>query len=339
MFLSRPLSPFVLLAVLSIVVACPSVPADIVDIGVGPENDDDVDALTVDDVLPGGAEGVCRVLFSCCDDTLDVFFALVATAEADGIFGDLRDRVPPRAELTEAECPALVEEIHRRRGLGPFVAAAHDGLVDFDAAGLRACLDELDDVACGEPARSVVFDSTCFGLDPPEGGEAQRRMFSRTAERGDCRPLADGFGGLFFGTCNPDTSFCCVVDGSGDCGIPGPDDVGTCALAAAEGQTCSAFAPVLPCATGLECIPGAGPNGADGCLAPSTTALAIGARCYDGASFRLTGQCADGWCDILGSDVCEDFVAPGASCTSGEPCGPGKACVDGVCADNPVCAG
>jgi hypothetical protein len=333
--MSRHLSiPAVL--VLVAVAACPAPTVD--DGGGGDGTGDDV-APTVDDVLPQGAAGVCRVLFSCCDDTLAAYFAPVANAEADGIFGDLRERVPPAPALTEAECPALVEEIHRRKGLGPFVTAARDGLLAFDAAGLQACLDALDEATCGQSARDVVFDSTCFGLEPPEGGDAQRRMFTRTAERGECRPLADGFGGLFFGTCNPATSFCCVVDDSGDCGIPGPDDVGTCALAAAEGEVCSPFAPVLPCATGLECIPGAGPNGADGCLAPSTTALAIGEACYDSASFRLTGQCTDGWCDILGSDVCQAFVAPGGSCSSGEQCGPGKACVDGVCADNAICAG
>lgn len=334
MSLSRHPAPLAVLAVLSTVLACPNVPVD-----ADPDVDADVDALTVDDVLPRGAEGVCRVLFSCCDDTLAVFFAPVANAEADGIFGDLRDRVPPRAELTEAECPALVEEIHRRKGLGPFVTAARDGLVDFVPDGLQTCLTALDDVACGEPARTAVFDSTCFGLEPPEGGQDQRRMFDRTAERGACRPIADGFGGLFFGTCNPDTSFCCVVDDSGDCGIPGPDDVGTCALAAREGEVCSAFAPVLPCATGLECIPGAGPGGADGCLAPSTTALALGDDCYDSASFRLTGVCTDGWCDILGSDVCEPLVARGGACTSGAQCGPGAACLDGLCADNDLCGG
>jgi hypothetical protein len=300
---------------------------------------DDVTVLTADDVLPRGAEALCQVLFSCCDETLAVFFAPVATAEADGIFGDLRERVPPAAELTEDACPDLITEIHRRKGLGPFVEAARDGLVGFDATGLQSCLDELETASCGDAARTAVFDSTCFGLEPPAGGADQRRMFVRTETRGGCRPLADGFGGLFFGSCDPDTSFCCVVDGSGDCGIPGVDDEGTCTPAALEGEACSPFAPVLPCATGLECIPGAGPDGRDGCLAPSTTPLAHGVVCYDSNRFRLAGVCTDGWCDILGSDVCEPFVERGGACSSGEQCGPGGACLDGVCADSDLCAG
>ena len=334
MMMSRAPVLLAMLLTLATLAACPN-PVD----DRQPPVDPDGDALTVDDPLPLGAEAVCRVLFSCCDDTIAVFFAPVANAEPASVFGDLRDRVPPRADLTAEECPDIVAEIHRRKGLGPFVEAARDALVGFNAEGLQRCLDDLDTATCGEAARTAVFDSTCFGLEPPEGGEDQRRMFERTTERGGCRPIADGFGGLFFGTCNPDTSFCCVVDDSGDCGIPGPEDEGTCTPAALEGEACSPFAPVLPCATGLECIPGAGPGGRDGCLAPATTALALGEGCYDGTSFRLTGICTDGWCDILGSDVCEPFVERGGACSSGAQCGSGAACIDDLCVDNDLCGG
>ena len=297
------------------------------------------DELVVDDVLPRGAAAVCGVLFSCCDDTLAAYFAPVAQAEPQSVFFDLKDRVPPAATLTEDECPALVAEIHRRKGLGPFVEAARDGLLTFNAEGLQGCLQTIEDATCGAEARDAVFDSTCFGLQAPEGGALQRRAFSRTTVEGECRPLADGFGGLFFGSCDPTRAFCCVVDGSGECGIPGPEDEGTCTATAWVGEACSPFAPVLPCATGLECIPGAGPGGRDGCLEPSTTALALGDPCYDGAQFRLLGECIDGWCDILGSDVCEPLVPRGGACANETPCGVNGACVDGVCADDTTCGG
>ena len=301
--------------------------------------DPTTDTASVDDVLPLGAEAVCRVLFSCRDDTMDIFFAPVARAEAESVFFDLKERVPPAATLSEADCPALVEEIHRRKGLGPFIEAAGAGLLTFEPDGLQGCLQQLYNASCGADARNAIFDSTCFGLEPPEGGEQQRRMFSRASTSGACQPLADGFGGLFFGTCDPTRAFCCVQDASGACGIPGTDDEGACAAAAQEGEACSPFAPVLPCATGLECILGAGPDGRDGCLAPSTTPLALGEACYDGAQFRLLGLCEAGWCDVLGSDVCEPLVARGGACTSGAPCGEGAACVDSVCADNQTCGG
>ena len=61
-------------------------------------------------------------------------------------------------------------------------------------------MEELNSASCGQPVREALFDAECFGGDSPAGGEEQRRMFDRTAQSGDaCKPLEDGFGGLYFG--------------------------------------------------------------------------------------------------------------------------------------------
>lgn len=302
--------------------------------------DDNADVIAPEEILPLGSQALCRVLFSCCTSEADLaqFFAPVARAEEGSVFFDLVDRVPPNAALTEAECPALVEEIHTRKGLGPFVAAANDGVVEVDGDALSLCLNALDSATCGAAALDSLFDSTCFGLQPPVGGDEQRRIFVRSATDGDCRPITDGFGGLFFGTCDPTQAFCCVVDSSGECGIPSPTGVGVCTAAAQPSETCSSFAPVLPCATGLDCIPGAGPDGTDGCVAPSTDSLALGSPCYDSALFRLLGTCDNGWCDVFGSDRCEAHLAAGAVCTNSEQCGP-DVCADGICGPEQRCGG
>jgi hypothetical protein len=305
-----------------------------------PASPDEVVSISPDEILPLGSAALCHVLFSCCTAApdLEAFFAPVARAEEGSVFFDLVDRVPPNAALTETECPALIEEIHTRKGIGPFIAAATEGLVDVNADEVTSCLNELEGATCGAEALSALFDSTCFALQPPAGGDEQRRLFVRRETTGTCRPIADGFGGLFFGTCDPTQAFCCVQDASGACGIPSPDDVGVCAPTAQAGQTCSSFAPVLPCATGLECVVGAGPDGTDGCLEPADERLDLGDACYDGTRFRLLGECDGGWCDILGSDRCEATRATGEACTSTEQCG-ADVCVDGRCGPEQRCGG
>ena len=163
-------------------------------------------------------------------------------------------------------------------------------------------------------------------------------MFNRTATSEACHPLADGFGGILFGTCDPTTSFCCIDDGRGECGFGGVDDVGSCVAAAQVGEGCSAFAPVLICATGLECIPGVGPGGGDGCVAPLTTALDAGEPCYDENSFRLLGDCVGGWCDATGSNVCETRRPDGAVCQTSDQC-VSLGCIDGRCGVDDFCSG
>ncbi|MBM4282611.1 MAG: hypothetical protein FJ137_18285 [Deltaproteobacteria bacterium] len=262
----------------------------------------------------------------------------MASSDPNGIFADLIPQVPPAASLSATECPAVVAAVHDRKGVGPFARAAAAGELGYDAGAAQACLEALDSAACGGDVAAALFDSTCFGLAPPLGGEDQRSMFTRTATDGDCHPLADGFGALFYGTCDPTTSFCCVDPGNGACGFSGADDTGTCVPAAQAGEACSAFAPVLVCVTGLECTPGAGPGGADGCLPGETTPLAHGDPCYDVDVFRLLGECVDGWCDVIGTNRCEPRRADGAGCQTPEQC-LSFGCVGGVCGVDDFCAG
>ena len=291
-------------------------------------------------VVDAAAVALCGALYRCCpsDEELARFFAPVATSDPDGVFADVIPRVPPNAPLSADECPSLVAAVHRTKGIGPFAAAAAAGEVDYDAAAAQSCLTRLDDATCGDDVTAALFDGTCFGLSAPLGGDQQRSMFTRTATDGTCHPLADGFGGILFGTCDPTTSFCCIDDGSGACGFGGTDDVGTCAPAAQEGEACSAFAPVLVCATGLECIPEAGPGGSDGCVAPSLTTLADGDVCYDESVYRLLGDCVGGWCDATGTNRCEPRRVDGAECQTADQC-VSLGCVDGICGVDDFCAG
>jgi len=296
--------------------------------------------ITAETVLDQAAAALCDALLRCCPDDDDVaaFFSGVANAEDDGIYADLKARVPPNAPLDAASCPALVGEIHQRKGIGPFAAAASDGLVSFAADAAGDCLATLDEAACGADVAAALYDSTCFGLQPPAGGDEQRTMFVRTTVEGACRSLADGFGALFFGSCDPASAFCCILDEGGGCGFPAADSPGICQPAGLEGERCSGFNPVLPCVSGLECIPGAGPDDTDACVAPSTTPLSSGDRCYDGNQFRLLGVCSEGYCDLLQTDVCLPAIGLGEPCTGGGQCGD-AACIAGVCAVDDTCSG
>lgn len=294
----------------------------------------------LDDLLDDAGAAICDALYRCCpsEDELSRFFAPITGSDPSGVFADLIPRLPPNAALFEQECPAVVAAIHGIKGVGPFIRAATDGLVTYDRAAAKACIDALDGAACGDEAIDALFDGTCFSLQPPEGGALQRSMFGRTTTSGACRSLADGFGALFFGTCDPNEAFCCVDQGNGECGFPGADDVGTCVPAAAEDDACSPFNPVLVCQTGLECIPGAGVNGEDSCVAQATAPLALGAPCYDEQQFRLLGECTGGWCDATGTNVCEPRRDDGADCQAADQC-ISLGCVDGTCGVDGFCSG
>jgi hypothetical protein len=294
----------------------------------------------VDDVVSVAATALCDALYRCCpsDEELARFFAPVSGSDPAGVFADLIPRVPPQATLPAEDCPAVVAEIHSLKGIGPFARAATAGELAYDSDAAQACLDTLASATCGDAVIDALFDGTCFSLSPPFGGAEQRSMFHRTATGGECHPLADGFGGILYGTCDPTTSFCCIDAGNGECGLGGVDAVGTCAGAAQEGEACAHYPPLQLCATGLECIPGAGPEGGDGCAAPLTESLAEGDPCYDDSAFQLLGDCVDGWCDATGSNVCERRRADGEDCQTADQC-ISLGCVEGLCGIDDFCSG
>lgn len=272
------------------------------------------DALPIDDLVGEAAAAWCDAVLRCCDGA-DQAWAFSGWA-ADARLSHLAGRFPPDVTLDAESCTALVSEAWPELWLGDWLEAHEAGLVGYDGAEAEACIAELADATCGDPVLDAMFDGTCFGSAAPAGGAEQRRVFERTATDGDCAPIADGFGGLYYGSCDPAAAFCCVDDG-GDCTpYPLPGDVGTCVPASAVGETCSALPPLQLCQTGLECVQGR-------CEAPATDALGVGDACYDSSSYTLLGDCADSWCDLFGSGACEPLKSDDEACGGAEECASG----------------
>lgn len=280
-------------------------------------------------LIDEAAAAVCGALFRCCDDgSVNRYFEPYVYNEA---LEDFVPRLPPRAEVTAETCPGLVAEMLTVVPLGRWVDAAERGLVELVPARVDACLDALASAACGEGVSTALFDAACFWLNPPAGGDEQRTIFARTATEGAaCRPLNDGFGGVFFGTCDPELAFCCHGE-PGACDFPdGPESEGICRPAGAIGDACSQL-PVQLCRTGLEC-------GDDGlCRAPVHTPLSVGDPCID-ERFNLLGDCVDSYCDVFESSRCVPRRADGEACMGPDEC-LSFACLEGVCADPQFCQG
>jgi hypothetical protein len=280
-------------------------------------------------LIAEASQAICGALFRCCDaPSLEDYFAPYAANER---LADFVARLPPAAAVDAATCPALVAEMLTVVPLGAWIDAVVQGKAAIVGAQADACLAALNDAACGEPVAAALFDSTCFWLNPPLGGPLQRSVFDRAQRTGDaCIPLADGFGGLFYGTCNPNTDFCCFGEPE-SCGFPDdPTTLGTCTPAGDVGAACSQV-PVRLCRTGLEC-------GDDNvCHAPAEAPLSVGEPCVD-ASFTLLGLCVDSYCDFFESRTCLARKADGEDCTGPEEC-TALSCVDGRCAPTTFCTG
>lgn len=305
-----------------------------------PNDGGDANAVTLTSLSDQVARATCGALFRCCNNPTDIneFFSIIANKEPTGRYASIIPRVPPNAELNEADCPALMQEIFDADYLGSWIDAAERGFVTFRADEAAACLSDLDEAACGEPVRSALYDSACFSLGPPEGGAQQRRVFERNANVGDaCVPVVDGFGAYFYGTCNPTESFCCNRNDGGDCVTPSLEKEGSCAPVAAENAACSTF-PVQLCSTGVACAVAAGAQGEDICIQESRELLSEGTLCYDDSRYISLGVCENGYCDYFaGSEKrCQLFLPNDANCIAGYECSSG-ACVNGVCAPMTTC--
>jgi len=279
-------------------------------------------------LLPVAAEAICARLTDCCDGASRTTY-LTALTENDRQM-DLRAALLDPALSPEA-CAAGVAEALERVPFGAWRQAVNDGLVRYDPAAAQTCLDTLNAAQCGGELARALFDPACFWTGPPLGGPQQRDVFVRDAQPGTaCLALSDGFGGLYFGTCDPAVAFCCGGGDPAACRLPqGVGSAGVCAPASQVGEPCRDLPPILPCATGLDCDA----NGT--CQAPATSPLALGAPCMD-AAYNLLGTCADSYCDVFGTRVCEPLRANGASCTSYEECASG-ACPGGACGPDPFC--
>lgn len=275
------------------------------------------------------ADAQCGALERCCNDgDRQAFFA--PFAQDQRLSAELRARVPSSGQLSPSSCRALLRDIADVHPLGPWVRAVAAGRVQFDAAAAETCLAALTTATCGRPVSEALYDSTCFGFSPPEGGAVQRKVFTRTAAGGEsCVPLADGVGGNLYGTCDPHRAFCCNRHADGSCGPVSAGTEGVCVAVSQVAQGCN-IAPLQLCATGLDC------DGHSGtCTAPKTGPLALGATCASGAD--LLGECVGSWCDFAGTNTCLAYKPDGAVCQLGLECTSG-ACSHGVCGAPTFCS-
>ena len=137
-------------------------------------------------------------------------------------------------------------------------------------------------------------------------------------------PISDGFGGLYYGSCDPNDAFCCIPDAAGDCSpFPIVGEMGTCASVSTDGGACSQEAPLQMCQTGSTCMDGT-------CVINASASLSVGEVCYEASTYSLLG----------GSKQCEPLKSEEDSCTTGEECA-SEWCdaTDRVCTENPICNG
>ena len=223
------------------------------------------------------------------------------------------EELPPLAAVDETTCPDIVSEALTRTWLGSWLAANEAGLVGYDGAAAAECVTQLETAECGDALRTALTDNSCFASTPPSGGVERRAMFSRTETEGACQPVLDGFGGLYYGTCDPSVSFCCIEEEGGCSPFPAADSEGQCTPASQAGEACGTGSTIQLCASGLECID-------EVCVPEATQPLALGETCYDPDAYRLLGECADSWCDLFGTGVCEPQKAEGEDCWLAEEC-------------------
>lgn len=286
------------------------------------------------DVTRRAADAICSALFRCCDDDLVDYFA---PYRENMLLEQFKPQLPPDATLDENGCRAVLKPMLEIVPLGDWVEQANDGSVTFDEPAFDACIAALDNATCGAEVRAALWDSTCLGFAPPAGGQARRSFFHRTRTAGaTCKPIRDGIGAAFYGSCDPGQAFCCYeVPGRQGCQYPYDADgnarTGTCASTAAVGQTCSPSAPVQLCATGNDC---------DAetlrCVGANDAPLAVGATCVDD-SYHLLGQCTDSYCDLFGTKRCEARHANGETCSADEQCESNRCST--TCVEMDLCTG
>ena len=295
-------------------------------------NDRPTVALTAGNIVQELSAAVCERLTSCCNETdQNEFFSNFIDDER---LAELAPMMPPNAPLTADTCPALLEELYPQIWLGSWLERVEAREVIFDSDGAQACMANLHAASCGQEVRDALFDTTCFSNIPPGGGEEQRKMFSRLPRFDEpCAPIRDGFGGLYFGSCDPSRSFCCVgadeLDG-GCTPFPVPGKTGTCKPTSALNESCNDM-PLQLCETGLYC------DDEDyTCKADTWEPLALGQTCLD-ESFMLLGDCTDSYCS-WDEGICMTLKSKGDTCNYSFECSSDFCDADTLkCSEDPRC--
>ena len=285
------------------------------------------------DFVTAVSSAICDAMFRCCDGNSHEWFFQAWRDNA--LVSDRVAEMPPNMLLNVESCPALVADLMVETWLGGWMSTVSDGMVELDLLQAGNCLDELRNATCGDPLRAALTDRTCFSVSAPSGGLEQRRFVRRTSIEGaDCRPIGDGFGGLYYGSCDSTRAFCCVPDETGSCSAyPVVGDVGTCQAITPDGESCSQEPPLQMCQTGPSCVEGV-------CVPNATAPLSVGEVCYEQSTYSLLGECDEGWCDLFGSQECESPKAESEPCFMADECD-SDWCDPSTqtCVLNPICNG
>lgn len=285
--------------------------------------------LTLNDLVPQVATAACQSFFSCCDaQDAERFFLFF---QNNPRYEEVISQLPPNVPFTPESCPDVIELALNTAPFGRWVEQVEAGRVSYDGIAAESCLTELQQATCGDSFISALYDSTCFALAAPNGGEEQRKMFSRTAGPGtECMALNDGQGGVVYGTCDPRQAFCCVRRDDGTCKVPEQTEMGECVAVSAVGEACTILPSVQICATGNEC-------GYDsGVCEPPVEYVTVqeGEVCAE--NFTIFGNCENSYCDVTGSGNCIPLKNDGDSCLFPDECLSGG-CVNQVCGADSFC--
>jgi len=300
--------------------------------------DVEIDAIegsgqTVEEFVTLTAATICGKLTACCDGaSVNRFFApfLAAAGDPADLYAAYTASIPPNAPLDATTCPALLRDLYLAGPFGSWAAKVAAGEATFASYAAAGCQQSIEAAACGAELEAAISYGSCVDIAAPEPG-TQRPMFVRTQGPGAaCSSIRDGFGGLYYGTCDPAVSFCCQGTG-GRCSLPTGTGSGVCVAAAQEGESCSYFGDITLCATGLDCD-----FDSNRCVSSALPELGRGDTCFDSATNDFVGACVDSWCDFFGTGRCESLVADGGACVSGEECATGT-CERGACSVSSFC--
>ena len=272
---------------------------------------------------------MCQGLFSCCD-TQDNELFFVAF-QNNPRYEEVASQLPPNVPFTAESCSDILKTALTAAPFGRWVEQVNAGRVTYDGLSAQTCLEELQQASCGDHFLNAIYDSTCFSFAAPNGGEEQRKMFTRNAGVGsECMALTDGQGGVIYGTCDPSQAFCCVRREDGTCKVPEQNEIGECVAVSAVGESCALLPSAQICATGNEC-------GYDsGVCEPPVEYITVqeGETCAE--NFSFFGLCENSYCDVTGTGTCLPLKADGEACLFQDECQSG-ACVDQICGLDTYC--